>query len=50
MRRARMLLLMVLCCTGCSYGRVVFDCRVQTQLTPVVPIVVAAKIDLSRPD
>lgn len=33
---------------GCSYTRVSIDCRVQTQITPVVPVVVAAKIDLCK--
>lgn len=33
---------------GCSYNRIVVEYRVQSQITPVVPVVVAAKIDLSR--
>lgn len=49
MRSIRILLL-VLLCNGCSYSRVVIDCRVQTQITPVIPVVVVAKVDLSRPE
>lgn len=47
--RARMLLIVALCCTGCSYNRIVVECRAETRITPIVPVVVAAKVDLSRP-
>lgn len=47
--KARMLLLLALLSTGCSYNRIVVDCRVQTQVTPVIPVVIAAKVDLSKP-
>lgn len=49
MKARMLLLLLVLASCGCSYTRIVVDCRVQTQITPVVPVVIAAKIDLSRP-
>lgn len=47
--KARMLLL-VLCLlsAGCSYRHIVVDCRVQSHVTPVIPITVAAKIVLDR--
>ena len=47
--KARMLLCLCLLFAGCSYNRIVVDCRVQSQVTPIIPVVVAAKVDLSRP-
>jgi hypothetical protein len=50
MKARTLLILITLACLagGCSYNRVIVETRVQSQITPVVPVVVAAKIDLSR--
>jgi hypothetical protein len=49
--KARMLLvavLLALVCNGCCYRRIVVEARVQSQITPVIPVVVAAKVDLMQ--
>lgn len=43
-----MLLALAFFLTGCSYNRVVIDYRVQSHVTPVIPITIAAKIELTR--
>lgn len=48
--KARTLLALIACLfvIGCSYNRIVVDCRVQSHVTPLIPVTVAYKLELTR--